>query len=93
MNCKITKFETDIQSNSLKKRILALQYLSMHLLYNFSTFLASRLILLAPFFSNKMSLFVRGRKLVVDTLKNTLKKGDKTVWFHCTRITDSNLTR
>ncbi len=86
MNCKITKFETDIQSNSLKKRILALQYLSMHLLYNFSTFLASRLILLAPFFSNKMSLFVRGRKLVVDTLKNKLKESDKSIWFHCASL-------
>ena len=58
----------------------------MHLLYNFSTFLASKLILLSPLFSPKMSLFVKGRKSVVNTLKSTLKKGDKTIWFHCASL-------
>ena len=58
----------------------------MHLLYNFSTFLASKLILLSPIFSPKMSLFVKGRKSVVDTIKSTLKKGDKTIWFHCASL-------
>ena len=58
----------------------------MHLLYNFSTFLASKLILLSPLFSPKMDLFVKGRKSVINTLKNTLKKGDKTVWFHCASL-------
>ena len=41
----------------------------MHLLYNFSTFITSKLILLTTFFSKKMSLFVNGRKLVFETLK------------------------
>ncbi len=58
----------------------------MHLLYNFSTFLASKLILLSPLFSPKMDLFVKGRKSVINTLKNTLEKGDKTVWFHCASL-------
>ena len=58
----------------------------MHLLYNFSTFLASKLILLSPLFSPKMSLFVKGRKSVIDTIKSTLKKGDKTIWFHCASL-------
>ena len=58
----------------------------MHLLYNFSTFLASKLILLSPLFSPKMDLFVKGRKSVINTLKNTLKKDDKTVWFHCASL-------
>ena len=58
----------------------------MHLLYNFSTFLASKLILLSPLFSPKMSLFVKGRKSVVNTLKSILKKGDKTIWFHCASL-------
>ena len=58
----------------------------MHLLYNFSTFLASKLILLSPLFSPKMGLFVKGRKSVVNTLKSTLKKGDKTIWFHCASL-------
>ena len=58
----------------------------MHLLYNFSTFIASKLILLSPLFSPKMSLFVKGRKSVIDTIKSTLKKGDKTIWFHCASL-------
>ena len=58
----------------------------MHLLYNFSTFLASKLILLSPLFSPKMDLFVKGRKSVINTLKNTLEKGDKTLWFHCASL-------
>lgn len=58
----------------------------MHSLYNISTFLASKLILLSPLFSPKMSLFVKGRKSVIDTIKNTLKKGDKTIWFHCASL-------
>ena len=41
----------------------------MHSLYNFSTFIASKLILLSPLFSPKMSLFVKGRKSVIDTIK------------------------
>ena len=58
----------------------------MHSLYNFSTFIASKLILLSPLFSPKMSLFVKGRKSVIDTIKSTLKKGDKTIWFHCASL-------
>ena len=58
----------------------------MHSLYNFSTFIASKLILLSPLFSPKMDLFVKGRKSVINTLKNTLEKGDKTVWFHCASL-------
>ena len=58
----------------------------MHSLYNFSTFITSKLILLSPLFSPKMSLFVKGRKSVIDTIKSTLKKGDKTIWFHCASL-------
>ena len=58
----------------------------MHSLYNFSTFIASKLILLSPLFSPKMSLFVKGRKSVIDKIKSTLKKGDKTIWFHCASL-------
>ena len=58
----------------------------MHSLYNFSTFIASKLILLSPIFSPKMSLFVKGRRSVIDTIKSTLKKGDKTIWFHCASL-------
>jgi 3-deoxy-D-manno-octulosonic-acid transferase len=58
----------------------------MHSLYNFSTFIASKLILLSPIFSPKMSLFVKGRRSVIDTIKSTLKKGDKKIWFHCASL-------
>tara|TARA_R110000787_G_scaffold183014_1_gene295009 strand:+ start:20732 stop:21985 length:1254 start_codon:yes stop_codon:yes gene_type:complete len=58
----------------------------MHLLYNFSTYITSKLILLTPFFSKKMSLFVHGRKSVFDTLKESINPEDKTIWFHCASL-------
>ena len=58
----------------------------MHLLYNFSTFITSKLILLTTFFSKKMSLFVHGRKTVFDTLKESINPDDKTIWFHCASL-------
>ena len=58
----------------------------MHLLYNFSTFITSKLILLTPFFSKKMSLFANGRKSVFKTLKESINPEDKTIWFHCASL-------
>ena len=58
----------------------------MHLLYNFSTFITSKLILLTTFFSKKMSLFVYGRKTVFNTLKESIHPDDKTIWFHCASL-------
>ena len=58
----------------------------MHLLYNFSIFITSKLILLTAFFSKKMSLFVDGRKTVFDTLKENIHPDDKTIWFHCASL-------
>ena len=58
----------------------------MHLLYNFSIFITSKLILLITFFSKKMSLFVDGRKTVFDTLKESINPDDKTIWFHCASL-------
>jgi 3-deoxy-D-manno-octulosonic-acid transferase len=58
----------------------------MHLLYNLSTYITSKLILLTPFFSKKMSLFVHGRKSVFDTLKESINPEDKTIWFHCASL-------
>ena len=58
----------------------------MHLLYNFSIFITSKLILLTTFFSKKMSLFVDGRKTVFDTLKESINPDDKTIWFHCASL-------
>ncbi|MDG2052618.1 MAG: glycosyltransferase N-terminal domain-containing protein [Flavobacteriaceae bacterium] len=58
----------------------------MHLLYNFSIFITSKLILLTTFFSKKMNLFVYGRKTVFDTLKESINTDDKTIWFHCASL-------
>jgi len=58
----------------------------MHLLYNLSISLISFFIGLSQFFSPKMKLFVRGRKTVFKTLRNTLKPEDKTIWFHCASL-------
>ena len=58
----------------------------MHLLYNFSIFITSKLILLTTFFSKKMSLFVDGRKKVFNTLKETIHPNDISIWFHCASL-------
>ena len=58
----------------------------MHLLYNFSIFITSKLISLTAFFSKKMSLFVYGRKTVFNTLKESIHPDDKTIWFHCASL-------
>ena len=33
-----------------------------------------------------MSLFVYGRKTVFNTLKETIRPDDKTIWFHCASL-------
>ena len=33
-----------------------------------------------------MSLFVHGRKMVFDTLKESINPDDKTIWFHCASL-------
>jgi 3-deoxy-D-manno-octulosonic-acid transferase len=33
-----------------------------------------------------MSLFVHGRKMVFDTLKESINSDDKTIWFHCASL-------
>lgn len=58
----------------------------MHLLYNFFAFISSKLILLTPFFSKKLSLFVNGRKTIFKTLQNSIHPDDKTIWFHCASL-------
>lgn len=58
----------------------------MHLLYNFSTYITSKIVLLTTSFSKKMSLFVNGRKTVFKTLSKTIKPESKTIWFHCASL-------
>jgi len=54
----------------------------MLFLYNLLTYIAGSLLQLVALFSNKMKLFIDGRKDVFETISQQLDKEDKTIWFH-----------
>jgi 3-deoxy-D-manno-octulosonic-acid transferase len=58
----------------------------MLFIYNLLTIMAGPILKIAAFFSPKMKLFVDGRKTVFDTLTQSLKPGDKTIWFHAASL-------
>ena len=58
----------------------------MRTIYSLLTYLASFYLWVAQFFSKKLKKFVIGRKVVFETLSNSLKSTDKTVWFHCASL-------
>lgn len=58
----------------------------MHTIYNLLILFASFLLKIVAFFSNKMKLFVNGRKNVFKTLQQKISSTDKTIWFHCASL-------
>jgi 3-deoxy-D-manno-octulosonic-acid transferase len=48
--------------------------------------LVSQIVKLAALFSPKIKLFVEGRKIVFETLKNKINPNDKTIWFHAASL-------
>ncbi|WP_163408710.1 3-deoxy-D-manno-octulosonic acid transferase [Flavobacterium ajazii] len=54
----------------------------MLFLYNLLVIIAGFFLKIAALFSQKMKLFVNGRKNVFDILKEKIKPEDKTIWFH-----------
>lgn len=58
----------------------------MHTIYNLLILFASFLLKIVAFFSNKMKLFVNGRKNVFKTLHQKISSTDKTIWFHCASL-------
>ncbi|MGC4040493.1 MAG: glycosyltransferase N-terminal domain-containing protein [Flavobacterium sp.] len=58
----------------------------MLFLYNIVVILASQIVKILALFSPKMKLFVNGRKTVFQTLKDKIKRDDKTIWFHAASL-------
>lgn len=58
----------------------------MHTIYNLLILFASFLLKIVALFSNKMKLFVNGRKNVFKTLQQKISSTDKTIWFHCASL-------
>ncbi len=58
----------------------------MRFLYNISIYVSSALIWISQFFTKKLNLFVKGRKEVFTTLRNSISKDDETIWFHCASL-------
>jgi len=58
----------------------------MFFLYNCIVNLASFLLKIVALFSPKMALFVKGRTIVFETLKDKIQPNDKTIWFHAASL-------
>lgn len=58
----------------------------MHRLYNFTIRIAERIIPLSGVFSEKMKLFVQGRKYVFPELEEKISSKDRTIWFHAASL-------
>ncbi|MCB0466164.1 MAG: 3-deoxy-D-manno-octulosonic acid transferase [Aequorivita sp.] len=58
----------------------------MHTVYNLLIYLASFGLRIVALFSNKMKLFVNGRKDVFKILQQKISPTDKTIWFHCASL-------
>lgn len=58
----------------------------MRRLYSFLTSVVQRSLPVTGLFSNKMNLFVRGRKNVFSILKKELETGKPVIWFHAASL-------
>ncbi|WOD42149.1 3-deoxy-D-manno-octulosonic acid transferase [Hwangdonia lutea] len=58
----------------------------MSLIYNLGIYLAQLGLKCVAPFNKKIALGVKGRSETFNTLKNNLKKTDKTLWFHCASL-------
>lgn len=58
----------------------------MQPVYNFLISSAKKLLPLSGIFSEKMKLFVEGRKEVFEKLKKDIQAGDKILWFHAASL-------
>ena len=58
----------------------------MLFLYNILLIIASQVVKLLAIFSQKIKLFVDGRKTVFSILKNKINPEDKTIWFHAASL-------
>lgn len=54
----------------------------MFFIYNLLIVIASGILKIAALFSPKLKLFVQGRKTVFESLQQSIRPGDNTIWFH-----------
>lgn len=76
--CKNTKSASCSQCILRQSGILAI----VHFVYNLILILLEKILPLSNFFSNKMRLFVNGRKTVFEQLEQDLDKNIPVIWFH-----------
>lgn len=65
---------------------LAVKPRPLHSLYNLSIRLAEKLLPISGFFSEKMKLFVEGRKKVFSELRARINAGDEVIWLHAASL-------
>ena len=58
----------------------------MRFIYNIFIYIYYFGILIASLFNNKAKLWINGRKGIIEKLKNTIKPGERIVWFHCSSL-------
>ena len=58
----------------------------MFFIYNIILIIASHIVKILAFFSQKIKLFVDGRKDVFSTLQSKINASDKTIWFHAASL-------
>lgn len=60
--------------------------MSLRILYSIGIYITSFILKLASLFNTKLKLGTDGRAETFQTLKNSLKHEDKTMWFHCASL-------
>lgn len=58
----------------------------MNFFYNITVSLADLLLKVIAFFNPKIRLFVEGRKETFAKLRESIKKDDRVIWFHCASL-------
>ncbi len=70
----------------MERTILAVQLMSLDILYNILLKLVEFLLPASSNLSKKMKFFVEGRKQVFPVLKNKIKADDKIIWVHAASL-------
>lgn len=63
-----------------------LQTYALNIIYNISTTVMQFVLRILALFNKKIEKGVKGRLQTFQLLKNTIKIGDKTLWFHCASL-------
>ena len=65
---------------------LASKRITLQFLYNILVNTAEKILPVSSFFSEKMKLFIEGRKQTFSRLKEKISPEDKTIWFHAASL-------